>query len=54
MDNTILMYIGGALIALMMFKFIIRLPMLLFSLAVLSALGYAVYRFVWPMLQGMI
>ena len=51
MDYTILAYIVGAIVALWVVKFIIKLPFYLISLAILSATAYAVYRFIWPLLQ---
>jgi len=51
MDYTVLAYIVGAIVALWVVKFIIKLPFYLISLAILSATAYAVYRFIWPLLQ---
>ena len=46
------LYILAAIAAYLVFKILIKLPMYLAGLAFLAALGYAVYRFIWPMLQG--
>ncbi len=52
MDNMseILLFAGVALVGLFALKFLIKLPFYLVSLAILGALGYAVYQYVLPML----
>lgn len=41
--QTIALYGGGLLLALILLKFVIRIPMMLFKYAVLAALAYGVY-----------
>lgn len=48
---TIGMYLIGALIVFYIIKSSLKF---LFSMAVLGALGYAVYVYIWPMLQPML
>ncbi|MBQ8481992.1 MAG: hypothetical protein IJ532_05610 [Alphaproteobacteria bacterium] len=52
MDSmTIGMYLIGALIAFYIIKSSIKF---MFSIIILGALGYAVYAYIWPMLQPML
>ena len=48
---TIGMYLIGALIVFYIIKSSLKF---MFSIAVLGALGYAVYAYVWPALQPML
>lgn len=50
--TTIAIYFVAAVIAFALLKFIIKLPFMIMTVAILGALGYAVYMYVWPMLQG--
>lgn len=43
--QTIALYGGGLLLALILLKFIIRIPMLLFRYAIIAALIYVAYLF---------
>lgn len=52
--TTIAIYFIGAMLALALIKFIIRLPFMLMSLAIIGVLGYAAYKFIWPMLKPML
>ena len=42
---TIAMYGGGLILALILLKFVIRIPIMLFKYAVLAALAYGAYLF---------
>lgn len=48
---TIGMYIIGALLALSLIKFLIKLPFYLMTFGILGALGYAAYVYLWPSLR---
>ncbi len=41
--QTMALYGGGLLLALILLKFIIRIPLMLFKYAVLAALAYGAY-----------
>lgn len=51
---TIGLYIIAALIAFSLLKFLIKLPFYIMTFAILGALGYAVYTYIWPNLAPMI
>ncbi|MBR1601069.1 MAG: hypothetical protein IJ677_05765 [Alphaproteobacteria bacterium] len=51
MDMNILMYIIGALVVFYIIKSSIKFA---FTIIILGALGYAVYTYIWPMLQPML
>ena len=52
--TTIAIYFIAAIIAFAFLKFIIKLPFMIMTVAILGALGYAVYLYVWPMLQDVL
>lgn len=52
LNSEILTYAIGALILLFVMKFFLRSVGLLISLAVLTGVGLAAYKFVWPMLKN--
>lgn len=48
------LYLIGALIAFSLIKFLIKLPFYIMTFAILGALGYVAYTYVWPMLEPML
>ena len=49
MNTTLLFYGVVAIVALMLIKFIIKIPYYLMMLAILGGLGYVAYFYVLPM-----
>ncbi|MBR3676920.1 MAG: hypothetical protein IKN71_07290 [Alphaproteobacteria bacterium] len=47
--NTMILGIIGFIIALALFKFMLKLPFYIMTLAILGALGYAAYKYVLNM-----
>lgn len=47
--TTIVMGVIGFIIALTLFKFMLKLPFYIMTLAILGALGYAAYKYVLHM-----